>query len=186
MTSEKIDIVVDATHPFAEQISDHAHDACLTTETQRIVVVRPPWRLSSHGKWMEVDSLEAAAERLPKFSTRVFLTIGRRGLEAFAELNKIWFLVRLIEQPEEPLPLEDYEIVTGRPPFDLEAERALIAGHGIDCLLAKHSGGHATEAKIVAAMEATIPVVLIARPPRPPGLEVETVDECLAWLESQV
>jgi len=184
--TEKIDIVVDATHPYAEVISENAYVACLAADVLRVMLIRPPWPLPPDGKWLEVDNMEAVAEALPRVSKRPFLTIGRRGLEAFSSMPDIHFLVRLIEEPREPLPLADYELITGRPPHHVEEEKAIIADHGIDCLVSKHSGGSATEAKITAALEAGIRIVLQRRPVRLPGLWTESADECFDWLMSQV
>ncbi len=184
LRGESIDWVVDATHPFAEEISAHALAACLREEVPRLMLVRPPWTPPAGGRWVEVDDMEAAAQTVARLGRRVFLTIGRRGIEAFSGLDDYWFLVRLIEAPEEPLPLAQYRVLTGRPPHALEDERRILSRHRIDCLVAKNSGG-ATEAKIIAAHEAAIPTVLVRRPFQQPGEAVETVDEALRWLTAR-
>jgi len=183
--TEKVDIVVDATHPFAEIISENAYVACLAVDVLRVMLIRPPWSLPPDGKWLEVDTMEAIAESLPRISKKPFLTIGSRGLEAFSGMPDIHFLVRLIEEPEKPLPLDDYELITGRPPHDLAREKEIVAEYGIDCLVSKHSGSAATEAKITAALEAGISIILQRRPVQLPGLWTQSVDECLEWLLSQ-
>ena len=113
----------------------------------------------------------------------MFLTVGRQGLDCFSGLDDIWFLVRLIEVMETPLPLADYQVLFRRPPYSLDEERAIMKDHAIDCLVAKNSGGPATEAKITAALEADIPIVLVQRPDPPPGERVERIDDCMAWLK---
>jgi len=183
---EHINLVIDATHPFADTISDSAYVACTVTNVLRITLARPEWSLPSDGKWVEVDDMAAASEAIETFAKRTFLTIGTRGLDAFADLEQMWFLVRLIEEPTEPLPLTNYQVITGRPPHDLESERQLISGHHIDCLVAKHAGGAATEGKILAALEAQIPIVLIRRPPRLPGHWTESMDDCVEWILQQL
>ncbi len=181
-----IDLVVDATHPFSAVISDHAAVACTGAGVPRLQLRRPAWRMPGKADWIEVDSLAEAAEILAKFARRVLLTTGARGLEAFAKLPGIWFLVRLIDAPKGPLPLARYEVITGMPPYSLEEERALIKRHDIDTLVAKRSGGQATAAKITAAAEAKVKIVLIRRPPPEPGPQAETVDECVAWVKSHL
>lgn len=181
LRQEAIAWVVDATHPFAAEITAHGIAACLREGVPHLMLLRPPWSLPSGGNWIEVDDLEAAAALLPRLGRRVFLTVGRSGLEAFSGCDDVWFLVRLIEDLGA-LPLADYQAVTGRPPFILEDERALLAEHRIQCLVSKHSGGDATLAKIIAASEAGIPVLLVRRPFVPPGEAVDDVDGAMAWL----
>ncbi|HEX9568374.1 MAG TPA: cobalt-precorrin-6A reductase [Rhodospirillales bacterium] len=179
-----VDLVVDATHPFSATISDHAGVACTGAGVPRLQLRRPAWRMPKKADWIEVASLAEAADILPKFARRVLLTTGARGIEAFAKLPGIWFLVRLIDAPKGPLPLARYEVVTGMPPYGLEDERALLKRHDIDTLVAKRSGGQATAAKITVAIEAKVKIVLIRRPPPEPGPQAETVDECLAWVKN--
>jgi precorrin-6A/cobalt-precorrin-6A reductase len=189
LADNAVDLVVDATHPFSPTISDHAAVACGNPHDggiPRLQLVRPAWRIPPSAQWVEVGDFAAAAECLPQFAKRVFLTTGVRGLEAFSELEDIWFLVRLIDDPATPPPLADYRVITGRPPYSLEDERAILAEHSIDALVAKHAGGKATEAKIFAAAEAGVKIVLIRRPPPEPGPTAETVDEAFAWIEARV
>jgi len=185
LKSEQIDLVVDATHPFAEVMSEHAHDACLIAETRRVQLVRPAWRFPPGAKWLEVMDMDAAAEAVSRFARRAFLTTGTQEIDAFAQAPGVWFLVRLIEAPEDPLPLADHEVTLGRPPFSLEGETALLDDHRIDTLVSKHSGG-TRPAKIDAALAMAIPIVLIQPPPPPPGNHVESVEAALAWIEGQL
>ncbi len=181
-----VDLVVDATHPFSPTISDHAGAACTSTSVPRLQLLRPAWTLPPSAKYLEADDLAAAAEMLPRMARRVFLTTGLRGLEAFSGLDGLWFLVRLIDTPETPPALAHHHLISGNPPYTLEDERALLAEHDIDTLVSKQSGGTGTEAKIVAALEAGVAIVLIRRPPPEPGPQAETVDEAFAWIEKQI
>ncbi len=181
-----VDWVVDATHPFAETISANAYAACLRCDVQRLLVVRPPWRLPPGTKWIEVENLARAAEILPRLARRAFLTVGAGGMTAFSGVTGVWFLVRLVEPPDDALPFDEYEVVVGRPPFTVDGERALLEEHRIDTLVARQSGGGATAAKLMAARETGVKVVLIARPPPEPGLAVDGVEEAMAWLNNQV
>jgi precorrin-6A/cobalt-precorrin-6A reductase len=77
-------------------------------------------------------------------------------------------------------------VVLDRGPFTVEDELALLRQHAVDVVVTKDSGGSMTAAKLTAARELALPVVLIRRPPLPPGVPtVATVDEALAWLRSQ-
>lgn len=186
LRAEDIGLVIDATHPFAAIISANARAACNGTGVPRLMLFRPPWTPPPGLEWIEAGSLEAAAALLPGTGRRVFLTVGSGGAEAFANMPGLWFLVRLIAPPEADLPLADYAVTIGRPPFTVENERRLIREYRIDLLVTKQSGGKATEAKIVAAKEAGIPVIAVRRPDPEPGDIAITVEEALAWLERRV
>ena len=179
------DLLVDATHPFAARMPHHAAAAAETAGVPRLRVLRPPWRAGPGDRWDEVDDLAGAARRLREAGARrVLLTVGRYDLEAFAGLpggNGIRFVVRSIEVPE-PLPLAGATVVTARGPFGVEGELRLLAEHGIDTLVTKNSGADATAAKLTAAREAGVRVVMVRRPEPPPGPRVETVDEALDWV----
>ena len=112
----------------------------------------------------------------------MLLTTGRQSVAAFAGLSSLWFLVRAVEPPRPPTPPR-MELLLERGPFTLAGERALLAAHRIDVLVTKDSGGEATAAKLVAAREAGVPVVMVDRPPLPAGVRpVATVAEALAAL----
>jgi len=182
---EGIGLVVDATHPFAETMSDHAYDACQMAEVSRTLLVRPSWRLPPNARWIEVADMAAAADAIGGFAKRVFLSTGTQEIEAYSDLTEIWFLVRMIAEPPAPLALEHHELILARPPFDLEAETSLIEAHGIDTLVTKHAGG-ARPAKIDAALEAGVIIVMVQPPPPPPGNRVGSVDEALNWIRRQI
>ena len=123
----------------------------------------------------------AAAVAAISAGARVFLTVGRQELTAFASRTDAWMLARVIDPPEQPI--DGVTLVTGRGPFDLEAERALLAEHGITVVVAKNSGGEASYPKLAAARELNIPVIMVRRPELPPGEVVGTVEEALDWLK---
>jgi precorrin-6A/cobalt-precorrin-6A reductase len=186
LNAEKIDWVVDATHPFARNISDHAAAACARAGVPELVVARPPWKPAPGDRWLEVDGFKQAADVLPRVAARVFLTTGPGMVQAFAGMSGVWFLVRMFQPPVGVLPLTRYLIVTARPPFTVERERALFREHRIDTLVTKQSGGP-TDAKLIAARETGAKVVMIRRPPPPPDVpRVETVDQALAWIGERV
>jgi precorrin-6A/cobalt-precorrin-6A reductase len=182
LAAERITVVIDATHPFAAQISAQAYAACTAAGVRRLALLRAPWQRHPLDRWVEVDDTAGAAAALPALGRRVWLTIGARELAPFAALNDHHFLVRLIDPPSAPLALVDCEVLPARGPFNLEGERRIIDQHGIEVLVAKAAGGAATEAKLVAARERGLPVVMIRRPPPPPGPRVDSVSAALDWL----
>jgi precorrin-6A/cobalt-precorrin-6A reductase len=186
MAEHDIDRLIDATHPFAARISAEARAACTIAGVPRLVLLRPPWRRHRLDRWIEVADMAAAAGIVGRLSRRAWLTIGASELEAFAAVTGVRFLVRLVDPPRHPLPLRFCEVVVGRGPFALAGERHLIARHAIDLLVCKASGGEATEPKLVAAREYSLPVVMVRRPPTEPGEWVETIDDALGWLAHPV
>jgi precorrin-6A/cobalt-precorrin-6A reductase len=182
LQDRQIDAVIDATHPFAAQISANAVAACETAAVPRLVLSRPCWAPQTDDNWIYFDTVTAAAEGLPRFGRRAFLTVGLQELSAFAAVTDMWFLVRLIEMPTDPLPVADCQVVTGRGPFTVRQERSLLETHQIDVLATKASGGAATAAKLEAARLLSLPVVMVRRPPQPPGPRVDNVAAALDWV----
>ncbi len=182
---ESIDLVVDATHPFAAGITANAATACAQTGVPRLILARPPWAPQAGDRWIEAADAAGAAAALPGLARRVFLSTGRRELGAFSGLSDLWFLVRLIDRPPAPVPLRDYELVLARGPFTVEDEKELLKKHAIAAVVSKNSGGEATYAKVAAARALALPVVIIRRPALPDGEAVTTVDAALAWVEAR-
>lgn len=179
----RIDLLIDATHPFAAQISRHAVEACAIAGVARLALVRPRWQSVPGDRWRLVPSNQAAAEAIREAGARrVFLTIGGRGLEPFARLAGVFFLVRMIEPPARPPPMVDHRVLLARGPFSVEAERTLMEAARVEMLVSRASGGSATEPKLVAARDLGLPVVLIERPPAPPGDAAQSVAAALEWL----
>jgi precorrin-6A/cobalt-precorrin-6A reductase len=182
LAAERVTAVIDATHPFAARISAEAREACAAAGVARLRLDRAEWPRHAEDRWIEVDDVEAAAAALPALGRRAFLTIGHRGLEAFAALADMHFLLRLVEPPRRPLPFASAELLLGRGPFTLAVERLILERHGIDVLVTKASGGDATAAKVEAARERRLPVVMLRRPPPPPGPRVISIAAALDWL----
>ncbi|WP_328875168.1 cobalt-precorrin-6A reductase [Streptomyces sp. NBC_00287] len=166
LREERVDALVDATHPFAASITANAARAAATTGVPAVVLRRPGWRPGPEDRWHSVPSLDAAADLLPSLGRRVFLTTGRLGLAAFAHLTDLHFVVRSVEPPEPPLPPRT-EVLLARGPFTVADETALLSGHCVDVLVTKDSGGEATAAKLTAARHLALPVVVVRRPPLP-------------------
>ena len=185
LTEHGVDRLIDATHPFAAQISTAARLACDEARVPRLLLLRSPWPRHPLDRWIEVDSVAAAVEIVAQFGERAFLTIGSGEIASFAAADRVQFVVRLVDPPVRRLPLPSCEIVVGRGPFALADERRQLERHAIDVLVCKASGGAATEAKIIAARELGLPVVMIRRPPPEPGDAVETVEAAVAWLAGE-
>lgn len=184
LSGHRIDALIDATHPFAGTISFHAAEAAAAVHVPLLALRRPGWVAGPGDRWHSAASLPDAARLLPALGERVFLTTGRTGLAAFAGPGSagLWFLVRSVDPPTGPVPART-EVLLDRGPFDVEGEAELLRRHRIEVLVTKDSGGAATVAKLVAAREAGLPVVVVRRPGVPPGVPVATdVAGALEWL----
>ena len=182
----RIGLVVDATHPYAAAISAHAADACYRASVPRLVLHRPPWTRHPEDRWVEVPDAESAARALPALGKRALLTVGSRGLAPFIKEEHVEFVVRAVEPPAPALDPARFEVVLARGPFDFDSERRLLASRVIDVVVSKNSGGAAARPKLDAARALGLPVVMIARPPPPPGERVETVAAAADWIEAKV
>ncbi|MHC3467696.1 cobalt-precorrin-6A reductase [Streptomyces sp. 7R007] len=169
LRDERVDVLVDATHPFAETITANAARAAAAAGVPALVLRRPGWRPGPGDRWHPVGSLAEAAELLPRLGRRIFLTTGRLGLAAFAHLTELHFVVRSVEPPEPPMPPHT-EVLLARGPFTPADETELLRAYLVDVLVTKDSGGEATAAKLTAARELALPVVIVRRPPLPPGV----------------
>ena len=179
---EKITHVIDATHPFATEMSRHAVEACATTNTSLIALERVPWTPMPGDNWIDVADIDAAVASLPDPPARVFLAIGRQHIAAFAAKLQHIYTLRFVDAPDGVLPLPNAEVIVSRGPFTLQSDRELMASRRIDLLVARNSGGSGARAKIDAARELRIPVIMIARPALPERSRVERIEEVMAWL----
>ncbi|GAA1820663.1 cobalt-precorrin-6A reductase [Actinomadura chokoriensis] len=182
LRGNRIDRLVDATHPFAERMSASAAHASRATGVPLLALRRPGWEAEDGDDWHRVPSLPEAAGALP-VGARVFLTTGRRSIPVFAARADAWFLARSVDPPEPPVP-PNAEVLLARGPYTVEGERALIRDHRLDVLVTKDSGGSMTRAKLTAARDAGIPVVMVDRPPHPDGVQAtDDVATAAAWAQ---
>lgn len=184
LEAEKIEVMVDATHPFAAVISANASQASGHIELLRLE--RPPWIAKAGDHWIEVENIDAANAALP-LNASVMLTIGRKDIAPFIARSDLKGVTRMIEPTSIVLP-PAWELILERPPFTLESEMALLRQHNITHLVSKNAGGSETETKLVAARHLKVPVVLIARPFKPPVTtysSVEAINAHISKLGSQ-
>jgi precorrin-6A/cobalt-precorrin-6A reductase len=186
LQTEKIDLIVDATHPFAAQISWHVAGAAAKVGIPRSMLVRPAWERLPEDNWIEVENIEAAVKAIPASAERIFVTIGRQQLAPFAVLTDRWCLMRSIDPPDLSIPLPPGKLLLDRGPFSLDRERELLREHRIQAIVSKNSGGDATHAKIIAARELGLPVVMVRRPIVPAGEVVTDVAGEIEWLRQQL
>lgn len=184
LREEGITHVIDATHPFAAQMSTNAVEACLTLALPLIALERKPWVPGPGDDWRFVPSMQAAAEALPQTATHVFLAIGRLQLEVFRAKPQHNYLLRLVDQPRDLPFTASVEIARG--PFTLEDDLALMRRHDTRILVSKNAGGIGARAKLDAARHLGLRVILVDRPAIPPRRSVETVAEVMAWLHADL
>ncbi len=184
LRSERIDAVIDATHPFAAQMSLHAEAACRAEGAPLAVFSRPEWIRQPGDDWTEVERAEDAVAALGDAPRNVFLTQGRLQLGVFRAAPQHLYVVRAIDPPEEIAALPRHRLILARGPFRLDDEFALMRGEAIDVLVSKNSGGAATYPKIEAAQRLGVKVVMLKRPRGGEAPRVGDLDAALAWIEA--
>ena len=180
----KVDFVIDATHPFAEKISANAAEVCNRINIPRIKFCRLAWA-QNEIPWISVCNYSDTAEKLSSMGKRIFLSIGTKNLRAFSILVNKWFLIRTIDTPIRPIPLTNYSLVLGRGPFSKVQEQNLLTKFRIDVLVSKNSGGEPA-AKLWAANNLGIPIVVIEQPLPPTGNTANTIEEILQWVSNKL
>lgn len=173
--------VVDATHPFAAQMSGNAVTACREAEVPLAALTRPAWHAQDGDRWAHVPDIAAAVTALCGPAQRVFLAVGRMHLEDFAAQSQHHYLLRLVDEPDA-LPLPQCDVVVSRGPFSEADDRALMQRHGIELVVSKNAGGTGARAKLDAARALDLPVLMIDRPALPQRVELLSVAQVLGWL----
>jgi precorrin-6A/cobalt-precorrin-6A reductase len=174
--------VVDATHPFAAQMSQNAIAACAAIGVPLLALERPAWVPKAGDPWSCVPDIEGAVAALPETPTRVFLAIGRQHLAPFAKRPQHHYLLRWVDGPTDALPLPHATMVLARGPFTVEGDHALMQAHGITHVVAKNAGGSGAVAKLVVARALGLSVILIDRPAIAARTTVASVAQVMAWL----
>ena len=180
---EKVFAVLDATHPFATQITKNAFFACQIAKIPLARLTRKPWVAETGDDWDNVENIEQAVASIP-VGSRVFVTTGRRELEPYFKRDDIWTLVRVIDMPAKKLELGTGKFIAGRGPFSVEDEVDLMRDYEVDLLVSKNSGGQSSYGKIIAARRLGLPVIMV----RAPELNLGTVvcyslHEASDWLQ---
>ncbi|EME71344.1 precorrin-6x reductase [Paramagnetospirillum caucaseum] len=184
LRAEAIRLVVDATHPFASRMGWNAARACAALGLPLLRLDRPAWVAGPQDRWTEVENWDEAAAHLRRTSRRAFLAAGRQELAAFVGLDGLWFLLRFAEEtPPVPAPAR-FILIADRGPFVLAGERALLQEHAIDTIVCRNSGGTAARAKLDAAAELGLPVLMHCRPSRPEGPCAGSAQEAAAWVRA--
>jgi len=151
LVRERIDVLIDATHPYASVISANAVTAARKSNLPLVALRRAPWAASAGDRWTEASDVRAAASALGKTPRRVFVALGRNEIAPLREAPQHHYLIRSVDPVDPPLSLPRATYVTGRGPFSESADRALMTAHRTDAVIAKNSGGAATYGKIAAA-----------------------------------
>lgn len=184
LCEQRITHLVNATHPFAAEMSANALAAAAQTGVPLMRVLRPAWTAHADDHWIAAHTVAEAAALCRREGGRIFLTLGSGELDALADIHNAHFLVRMVDLPES-LPLRDYRVIAARGPFSLQDELRLLTEHHIGLIVAKNSGGDATYPKIEAARRMGLPVIMIERPPiaiDPRSPTVASIDEVVRWL----
>jgi precorrin-6A/cobalt-precorrin-6A reductase len=183
LAAERIDVLIDATHPYAAIMAANAVRAARSAGVPLIALRRPPWTAVAGDRWIEVADIPAAVAVLGNAPRRVFLALGRKDLAPFEAAPQHHYLVRSVDPVEPPLAVPNATYVTGRGPFTQKGDHALLSAHRIETVVAKNSGGGATYSKIAAARALRLTVVLLARPPLPAVTSATTIEEVEAFID---
>ncbi|WP_448033153.1 cobalt-precorrin-6A reductase [Bradyrhizobium liaoningense] len=178
---ENITHVIDATHPFAAEMSRNAILACAETGSPLIALERSPWTKAPGDSWIEVADVNAAVAAVPVAPANVFLAIGRQHIAPFASKPQHAYTLRFVDPPEAPLPFAA-DVIVSRGPFTLDGELDMLRSRDIAWIVARNSGGDGARAKIDAARMLGLPVIMISRPRLPERLRVESMAEIMQWL----
>lgn len=182
--STGVTYVIDATHPFASQMSHNAVTACRALNTPYVALVRPPWSPEPGDTWQCVPNIAGAVAALDRPALRVLLAVGRMHLSEFAPNPQHHYLLRLVDPPQGALPFPKAKVIVDRGPFSVEGDLALLRSHKTELVVSKNAGGTGAKAKIIAARHLGLPVLMIDRPAMPERHEVGSVDALLRWLSA--
>ncbi|WP_299043202.1 cobalt-precorrin-6A reductase [uncultured Tateyamaria sp.] len=182
LRAERITHVIDATHPFAAQMSTNAVAACAAAHVPLIALTRAPWAAQSGDNWTHVPDIAGAVAALNQPAKRVMLAVGRMHLAEFAPNPQHFYLLRLVDPPKDVPPFPNHHVLVSRGPFTESDDRALMQEHRIDLVVSKNAGGSGAYAKIAAARALGLPVVMIDRPSVPQRHEAHSVAQVMDWL----
>lgn len=182
LRSHRVTHLVDATHPFAATMSAHAVEAARLAGIAHIALTRPAWEPVAGDRWTRVSDIEGAVAALAGPARRVMLALGRMHVEAFAARPQHHYLLRFVDMPDDPPVLPRHTLIVDRGPFTADGDRSLMQVHAIELVVCKNAGGVGAEAKLIAARQLGLPVLMIDRPAVPDRAEVYRLEDVLAWL----
>jgi precorrin-6A/cobalt-precorrin-6A reductase len=186
LAEQQITAVIDATHPFAKTMGWHVEAACRHQNIPLLRLERPPWQPEPTDRWQMVATWSEAVACLEHSrAQRIFLALGRQELEPFTLCATKWFLIRCVTPPQPMPAFQQAHLHLARGPFSVEEERTLLMTWHIDCIVCKNSGGEATIAKLIAARERGLSVIMRSRPARPAVTTVTQVSAAVSWLHQQ-
>ncbi|MCI4592076.1 cobalt-precorrin-6A reductase [Sphingobium sp. BYY-5] len=174
--------LVDATHPFAATMSAHAVEAARATGIAHVALTRAPWSPTSGDRWTHVLDIPAAVAALAGPARRVMLALGRQHVEAFAAQPQHHYVLRFVDAPDMPPALPDHRLIVDRGPYTVEGDSRLIQDHAVDIIVSKNSGGDGAAAKLAAARQLDLPVLMIDRPALPDRTEFYRPEDVLDWI----
>lgn len=183
LSDANITAVLDATHPFAENISRRTAKVCDDIGLPYCQLLRPAWVASDQDQWTFIEKEEHAVRHIAEGET-AFLATGRQTLGRFANLKGRKLYCRQIDAPDGPFPFANGEYIVGRPPFSVDEEIQLFQRLGVDWLVVKNAGGTTSFSKLIAARELALPVLMIERPKQPEATRVDTVNAAMNWVRS--
>lgn len=177
--------VLDATHPFAANMTSTASKVCSALKLPYLIVQRPEWQATAGDKWSMIDGVSELMDLIDVGST-VFLGTGRQTLDQFGVLTDRQILCRVIDTPSVEFPLDNGEYLIGRPPFSVQEEVELLTDRNVDWVVVKNSGGSGGFSKLLAARQLGLPVGMFKRPSLPDAQCVQDVDDAIAWVIGQI
>jgi precorrin-6A/cobalt-precorrin-6A reductase len=185
LAAERVDALIDATHPYAVVISANAANAAAAGSVPILALKRPPWTAIAGDRWTEVADVRAAVKALGGAPRTVFVALGRKELAPFVEAPQHRYLIRSVDPVDPPLAIPHATYIVDRGPFSEADERALLMAHRVETLVTKNSGGPAIYGKIAAARTLGLPVIMLRRPRSvvPAVASVETIEDALVWLD---
>jgi precorrin-6A/cobalt-precorrin-6A reductase len=183
LITQRIDVLIDATHPYAATMAAHAADAATRVRIPIVALRRKAWAAVDGDRWTDVENVEAAVAALGAPPRRVFLAIGRKEVGVFAAAPQHDYLIRSVDPIEPPLQVPHARYIVARGPFTEDEERELLRQHRTELVVVKNSGGSPTYGKIAAARALGIGVIMLRRPALPNVPAVETVTDAVAWLD---
>jgi precorrin-6A/cobalt-precorrin-6A reductase len=183
LKTERIDVLIDATHPYAAAISRNAAEAAAAAKIPIVALRRAAWAAAPGDRWIEASDMADAVHALGVTPRRVLLAIGRKEVAAFQAAPQHHYLIRSVDPVDPPLAVPDAKYIVARGPFAEEDERRLLSEHRIETIVAKNSGGNSTYGKIAAARALGLTVVMLRQPPLPDIPSVQTIEAAAAWLD---